>query len=270
MIAQTKVPVLKIGTQDGAQIDLSLYNRSGVEAATFMRKTLKDYPNSIPVILVLKCLLKEAGLNEVASGGLGGYALTNMVLEYCNELRREGRPDVDCGEILKGFLKRFGFDFDWVYQAVSSRHGRVLKKHVLEKETLEWIRNTESWLGRTNGKRILLVEDPLTGRNLTNNTYRFPEIQTKFRQAVKELNVGDVSRLWMLLDVDQALRRTYQHRPSTITTEELSFKNGVRKSDVSTAKVVSKKVEVMQKNRRLDTKNFVRTPRSAFLTTRIV
>lgn len=210
MVATARVPVLKMGTKDGTSIDLCLNSGAAIKAAQHVQKKLKEFPPSIPVILVVKCLLKEAKLNDVAFGGLGGYALANMVLVHCMELRKMGRPDLDYGEVLLGFLDKFGYNFDIIRQAVSSRRGEVIKKRVLEKETLEWVRNTDAWQGRTNGKPKLLVEDPLTGRNLAVGTSRFHQIQRRFREAFDALD-GELGNLDEVLprvfDVDQAISR---------------------------------------------------------------
>ncbi len=157
----------------------------------------------------MKCLLRQAELDDVSVGGLGGYALTTMVLAHCMHLRRYGRPDVDYGKVLLGFLETFGYDFDVVRHAVSMRRSEVhIKKTILEKETLEWIRNTSGWQGRTNGKPLPFVEDPLTGRNLARGSLRFRLVQKKFREAFKTLQGRmDGPVLPYLIDVERALQR---------------------------------------------------------------
>lgn len=56
--------MLKIATSDSAHIDLILHSRAGVDTASYMSEALKDYPTIIPVVLVLKCLLKQAEGND--------------------------------------------------------------------------------------------------------------------------------------------------------------------------------------------------------------
>ena len=203
------MPLLKIELLDGQSVDLSLYNNSGVKTARHMRKTLPKYPAAIPVILALKSLLKQARLDDASIGGLGGYALTTMVLAHCMHLRQRGRPDIDYGDVLRGFLETFGYDFDLVRHAVSMRRSEaIVKKSILEKETLEWIRDTSGWQGRTSGKPLLFVEDPLTGRNLARSSSRFLDVQRTFRAAFNELQGRkDGPVLPYLIDIERALHR---------------------------------------------------------------
>lgn len=218
-MAETRVPLLKIQTKESALIDVSLSNPTTIKAVPHIRDLLKKYPQSIPLIFALKCYLKQKSLNEVAYGGLGGYSLTNMVLAYCIEQRRNSRPDLDTGVLLLGFLEHFGYHFDYTRYAVSSRRGELMRKTVLEKETFDIIRNTEGWEGRTNGKPKLFIEDPLTYRNLSRGTTRFPEVQASFRDAYESLTLDlpeTEPRLPLLFDVDFATTRGVRNSSSSM------------------------------------------------------
>jgi non-canonical poly(A) RNA polymerase PAPD5/7 len=43
---------------------------------------VRSFPPLRPLVLVLKTYLKAANLNDVASGGLSSYSLTNMAIAH--------------------------------------------------------------------------------------------------------------------------------------------------------------------------------------------
>jgi DNA polymerase sigma len=64
------------------QVDLSICNDSGLRAAYYLRQWSDRLPALRPLVLVNKLLLREHSLNDVASGGLGSWALANMVMAH--------------------------------------------------------------------------------------------------------------------------------------------------------------------------------------------
>lgn len=53
-----------------------------------MREQVQAYAPLRPLVLSLKALLKDRHLNEVVTGGMGTYALSNMVLAHLMEGRK--------------------------------------------------------------------------------------------------------------------------------------------------------------------------------------
>lgn len=51
-------------------------------AAEWVRGYMARYPNVRPLVLVLKGLLQQKECNDVATGGLGSFALTCMVIVH--------------------------------------------------------------------------------------------------------------------------------------------------------------------------------------------
>jgi hypothetical protein len=68
-------------------VDLSLGVENGAAAVSFMTRQVQALPPLRPLVLVIKAMLKEAGLNEVFTGGLSSYSLVNMVVAH---LQAEG------------------------------------------------------------------------------------------------------------------------------------------------------------------------------------
>jgi DNA polymerase sigma len=97
------------------------------------------------LVLVLKALLKQSGLNEVHQGGLSSYSVTLMVISHLQrsgfqlvrdagvpphrQLATGGNAPHDLGELLLGFLKFFTEDFNYARQAVSVERVRETSVH---------------------------------------------------------------------------------------------------------------------------------------------
>ncbi|GMH40189.1 hypothetical protein BSKO_08093 [Bryopsis sp. KO-2023] len=185
VIPTARVPILKMSTEE-CEIDLAIHTKQGIKQAAYIRKHLPTYPAMRPVCLVAKTLLKKLRLSNVVDGGLGGFSLANMTLAHCQAMRTSAEPDTDFGDVLIRFFQRYA-ELDFSRFAVTARHGGVMAKSILERETKDWIRYAEGWQGRTNGKRLLFVEDPLTGVNVASGTSRYSIIQRNFGLACERL-----------------------------------------------------------------------------------
>jgi hypothetical protein len=75
------------------QVDLSICNDSGPRAAYYLRQWSDRLPALRPLVLAVKLLLREHHLNDVATGGLGSWALANMVMAH---LRVRRLPPLQC------------------------------------------------------------------------------------------------------------------------------------------------------------------------------
>lgn len=63
-------------------LDISLGVANGAAAVGFLRRQVIAVPPLRPLTLIIKALLRDKGHNEVFTGGLGSYAVVNMVLAY--------------------------------------------------------------------------------------------------------------------------------------------------------------------------------------------
>ncbi|KXZ49555.1 hypothetical protein GPECTOR_20g409 [Gonium pectorale] len=62
--------------------DISIGAANGVAAVALVQRAIAALPPLRPLCLVVKALLKEAGLNEVFTGGVSSYALVNMLIAH--------------------------------------------------------------------------------------------------------------------------------------------------------------------------------------------
>ncbi|KAL4528093.1 hypothetical protein Ndes2437B_g00206 [Nannochloris sp. 'desiccata'] len=91
-IIDAKIPIIKCLIQTShagpaLPADISFGAVNGAAAVTFLRRQILAVPPLRPLSLAVKAFLRDRGLNEVFTGGIGSYAVVNMVLAH---LQREG------------------------------------------------------------------------------------------------------------------------------------------------------------------------------------
>ncbi|KAJ0407808.1 hypothetical protein ATCC90586_006284 [Pythium insidiosum] len=97
VVASAKVPVAKLVLAEGdLRVDISIENmhtQLGIEASALVRDYITAIPVLHPLIMVLKQLLREKGLNNAFTGGLSSYCIALMAfyLWLCIPSRR-GAP----------------------------------------------------------------------------------------------------------------------------------------------------------------------------------
>ncbi|PKY01277.1 hypothetical protein P168DRAFT_61520 [Aspergillus campestris IBT 28561] len=115
-IAFARVPILKfVDRMTGLRVDLSFDNDSGLIANETFVKWRDEYPAMPVIVSVIKQFLLLRGLNEVPTGGLGGFSITCLVTSLLQHLPH-GRMSPNLGGILMDFFEFYGdrFDYDTV------------------------------------------------------------------------------------------------------------------------------------------------------------
>lgn len=93
-IPKAKVPLIKyIDRKTGLPVDISFENDSGLAAIETLNVWLSDYPALNRLVFPLKQFLKMRGLNEVNSGGLGGFSTICLVAFRLHNLAIQHGPD---------------------------------------------------------------------------------------------------------------------------------------------------------------------------------
>lgn len=64
------------------KVDIILNSTSGVDSAQVINGFVEKYPVIRPISLIVKHLLALRNLNEVYTGGLGGYAIVCLVVSF--------------------------------------------------------------------------------------------------------------------------------------------------------------------------------------------
>lgn len=81
-LSRAAVPVIKGTTSDSLQCDVSVGLQGGLRACKVVAEKVGSFAELRPLVLVLKLILKERGLNEVFTGGLSSYAIFHLVLSF--------------------------------------------------------------------------------------------------------------------------------------------------------------------------------------------
>jgi non-canonical poly(A) RNA polymerase PAPD5/7 len=107
-----KVPIIKfIDRISGLKIDLSFDNDSGVAAIETFQNWKEEYPMMPIIVSIVKHYLMIRGLNDVSTGGLGGFSIICLVTSLLQHLPPTGKPR-NLGEVLIEFFNLYGNVFD--------------------------------------------------------------------------------------------------------------------------------------------------------------
>ena len=189
IIATAKVPIIKMKSAVAPYIavDLSLGTTNGLEAVGWIRQQVKTYRALKPLIFFLKRLLSTHHLNDAATGGCGGYLLVSLVVSHLKQtgtVNAVNRAGV-LGDLLLGFLRRFGSAFDYKVNAIAA--GRE-----------SGVMSVKDLPGPPFGVRpYIMAEDPQERlRCFTAAAHRFREVQNLFRLTAEHISVsGELSLL---------------------------------------------------------------------------
>jgi len=132
LIETASVPVLKIHTTSGIPVDITITHRnhSGCRARTIIQEFLQNYSELRPLVLVLKQFLRQNGLHNPYTGGLGSYCLVLMVTSFLQVYTYSepgGKVNKNLGTLLMDFLQLYGmkFEFDRVVIKVTEAGGHI-------------------------------------------------------------------------------------------------------------------------------------------------
>jgi non-canonical poly(A) RNA polymerase PAPD5/7 len=125
VVAKARVPIIKFKDKlTGLDVDISLENLSGVQAQATFDKWKVEYPDMVYLVALVKQLLVMRGLNEVHSGGLGGFSIICLIVSY---IQHSPKAD-NLGECFMGFLKYYGKDFDLARKRIQMNPPAILDK----------------------------------------------------------------------------------------------------------------------------------------------
>ncbi|KAF2097237.1 Nucleotidyltransferase [Rhizodiscina lignyota] len=116
-ILGAKVPIVKFTDKlSNIKVDISIENNTGLIANNTFRAWKEQFP-AMPIIATLiKQFLHMRNLNEVFTGGLGGFSITCLVTSLLQHLpaAQSGsmRPEEHLGELLLDFFDFYGNRFD--------------------------------------------------------------------------------------------------------------------------------------------------------------
>ncbi|PGH13657.1 hypothetical protein AJ79_03505 [Helicocarpus griseus UAMH5409] len=111
-IAHAKVPIIKfVDRLTGLRVDLSFDNSTGIVANRTFQVWKSQYPAMPVIVSIIKQFLLLRGLNEVPTGGLGGFSIICLVTSLLQHLPYSG-AEPNLGGVLMDFFDFYGNKFD--------------------------------------------------------------------------------------------------------------------------------------------------------------
>ncbi|CAB9529820.1 expressed unknown protein [Seminavis robusta] len=107
VIRKARVPIVKFQTKLGFEGDVAMGGHNGTDTSQFAMSQVQRFKSFATVVMALKIMLWQQGLDIPFHGGLGSYKLYVLVahhLENHLELGGADRP----GEVFLSFLHRYG------------------------------------------------------------------------------------------------------------------------------------------------------------------
>ncbi|CAO3607963.1 unnamed protein product [Cunninghamella echinulata] len=173
-ILKATVPVIKFEDKlTGLKVDIIMNSDNGVRASKYIQRMTEQYPGLRELTLIIKHYLSVQGLNEVFTGGLGGYATTCLVLSFLQRHPRVAtgmiNPKENLGVLLLDFFHLYGNRF------------RIGKVSINVNDNGFYYSKTTT---ARDGQPVFSIEDPLDSSNdIACKSYKANYVARKFRAA---------------------------------------------------------------------------------------
>lgn len=179
VIAKARVPIIKfVEPQSQIHIDVSFERLNGLEAARLIREWLQETPGLRELVLIVKQFLHSRRLNNVHTGGLGGFSIICLVYSFLHLHPRIVSDEIDpldnLGVLLIDFFELYGknFGYDDVALTVQDGHAAYIAKH--------------DWRELQPGRNpfTLAIQDPGDpSNNISRGSFNLRDIKKSFAGA---------------------------------------------------------------------------------------
>lgn len=179
VITRARVPIIKLADKlSGIKVDISFENDSGLKANKTFRQWKAQFP-AMPIIVVLvKQLLAMHGLNEVYTGGIGGFTIICLVvsmMQLMPELQSGSmNQQMHYGDLLLNFLDLYGNKFDFQRTGITLDPPGYFDK----------ISNPRA---KANPKRMTIIDPNNTDNDISGGSARIEDVLDLFRHAYEQL-----------------------------------------------------------------------------------
>ncbi|KAI9010307.1 hypothetical protein CLU79DRAFT_773790 [Phycomyces nitens] len=124
VISNATVPVIKFeDSLTRLKVDIIMDSTAGVQGAEVISKMIRSTPALRPLTMLIKLFLATRSLNEVFTGGLGGYAIVCLVMSFLQHHPKiqSGSivPENNLATLLLDFFQLYGFGFNMRMTGVS-------------------------------------------------------------------------------------------------------------------------------------------------------
>ncbi|KAF1351614.1 hypothetical protein EJ07DRAFT_159352 [Lizonia empirigonia] len=172
-ITRAKVPIIKfVDRLTNINVDISFENLSGVQAQATFQQWKHDYPDMIYMVALLKQFLVMRGMNEVHTGGIGGFSIICLVVSY---FQHSKKPE-NLGDCFLGFLNYYGNEFDLRTQRIQMHPPAIIQKNGIDVD------------GRGERPDGLSIQDPnRPENNISGGSHKAWEVFRAFGSAYRVL-----------------------------------------------------------------------------------
>ncbi|QPG73480.1 hypothetical protein FOA43_000791 [Brettanomyces nanus] len=182
-IAKAKVPIIKfIDPRTGFHIDISFERDNGVSAAKIIISWIDSTPGLRELVMIVKQFLAVRRLNEVHTGGLGGFAIICLAYSFLSLHPRIITKSIDplqnLGVLLIEFFELYGFNFGYDEIAIAFKH----------KTQASYISKRSNPNLLSNNPFSLAIQDPQDpDNNISRGTFNLRDIKRSFGGAYEML-----------------------------------------------------------------------------------
>ena len=146
-----KVPIIKCTYKEtNINVDISIYKKNGAVAAKQFEKIINIHPEIRPLMLIIKYMLRQKGLNEIYKGGVSSFIIFSLLFYYISDTKKiiknnikKGQKEeiLSLGHLLLGFFNFYGFEFNYKKLGISIRNGCFLYKRSDDSKNILSIEN---------------------------------------------------------------------------------------------------------------------------------
>jgi non-canonical poly(A) RNA polymerase PAPD5/7 len=218
VIAKAKVPIIKfVDRLTGLKVDISFENTTGITALSSFNSWKAEFPQFTALVTLIKQFLLMRDLNEVFSGGLGGFSVACLVvsmLQHSPDVQSANPPTL--GALLLRFFKLYGNDFNMTSLAISVNPPMYIPKvsQIIRAYTkFHKGRNTntiQDVYDKSYGKAKWLIWDPHNRDNdVSGGSTKAELIADKFYEAYQVLRdvIDHLGRAGPILRKGQSILR---------------------------------------------------------------
>ena len=144
-----------------------------------------NYPFLQPIVLLIKFILRQRGLNETFTGGVSSYLVLNMVWAYFLYNLTENKGNLEevktrfnLGTFLKGFLQFYGQEFNYRDLGISIYKGVSFFS--------KWQR------GFANNENLCFENFQEREKDIARGAYQFPMVVKMFREILYKLQSAKI------------------------------------------------------------------------------
>ncbi|VEU21537.1 DEKNAAC102640 [Brettanomyces naardenensis] len=182
-ISKAKVPIIKfVDPETGFHIDISFERDNGLSAAQIIISWINSTPGLRELVMVVKQFLAVRKLNEVHTGGLGGFSIICLVYSFLKLHPRILSGSINAtdnlGVLLIEFFELYGFNFG--YDDVAIAFENRMQPIYVSKRSNPGLLNFNSF--------SLAIQDPQDpDNNISRGTFNLRDIKRSFGGAFELL-----------------------------------------------------------------------------------